>query len=272
MYNDYLSTGELAVLFNINKQTLIYYDNIGLIKPDFIDENGYRFYNRKQYLTLEIITNLRKLDVSLKTIQWYLKNRNKENFSTLLANQLSVINKRIKTLQSIKNSIENTSNTIKSIQTQLNQIIIKREEKRIIYISDEFMTNYTAKQRLNLIGQFNIKAFDKNQFKYLANGWIIDKSNYLNQEKTKYKAIFSTICNNYCLNPTVLPEGYYCSYEFSGMYHKQKEKIKRTIDKILYSNQLYICSDIYLLAKKNHWLTNNYAEYINEIYFKVERV
>lgn len=33
---DFFTAGELATLFNIPKQTLLYYDRIGLLSPEFI--------------------------------------------------------------------------------------------------------------------------------------------------------------------------------------------------------------------------------------------
>ena len=38
------TTGELASLCNIHRKTLLFYDRLGLIKPEFIDNNGYRYY------------------------------------------------------------------------------------------------------------------------------------------------------------------------------------------------------------------------------------
>ena len=40
-----LSIGEVARLFNISKDTLRYYDKIGILKPEVNKENGYRFYD-----------------------------------------------------------------------------------------------------------------------------------------------------------------------------------------------------------------------------------
>lgn len=43
-----LSTGEFAKICNVKKHTLFHYDDIGLLKPDYYDENGYRFYSYSQ--------------------------------------------------------------------------------------------------------------------------------------------------------------------------------------------------------------------------------
>lgn len=56
---EYYTAGELAKLFGIPKQTMFYYDKMGLLTPEFVAENGYRYYAMPQYLTLEIILFLR---------------------------------------------------------------------------------------------------------------------------------------------------------------------------------------------------------------------
>ena len=70
----YFTPGELAKLLGISKQLLLYYDKNDIFSPEFVDENGYRFYVLSQYFTLQIIISLRKLNVSLKEIKAYLKN------------------------------------------------------------------------------------------------------------------------------------------------------------------------------------------------------
>ncbi len=40
----YFTTGEFAKLFGIKKQTLFYYYQCGIFKPDLTGENGYRYY------------------------------------------------------------------------------------------------------------------------------------------------------------------------------------------------------------------------------------
>lgn len=44
--------GQFAKLHEINKKTLMWYDEIGILKPAVIKENGYRYYivfNRVPY-------------------------------------------------------------------------------------------------------------------------------------------------------------------------------------------------------------------------------
>ena len=81
---NYFTAGELAKLFNISKQTLLYYDKINLLSPDYISENGYRHYSIKQYLDLEIIVNLRNLNISIADIKEFLDHRGKDKFEQVI--------------------------------------------------------------------------------------------------------------------------------------------------------------------------------------------
>lgn len=80
----YYTAGELADLFELPKQTLLYYDKMGVLSPEFISENNYRHYSLKQYLILEIILNMRKLGIPIFKIKEYLAERSIDRLQTLL--------------------------------------------------------------------------------------------------------------------------------------------------------------------------------------------
>lgn len=46
---------QLAKLAGITVRTLHYYDEVGLLKPSFIQKNGYRYYEEKELLLLQQI-------------------------------------------------------------------------------------------------------------------------------------------------------------------------------------------------------------------------
>lgn len=81
---EYYTAGELAKLFGIPKQTMFYYDKLGLLTPEFVAENGYRYYAMPQYLTLEIILFLRKLDISVPHIKEFLEHRSRDEILNIL--------------------------------------------------------------------------------------------------------------------------------------------------------------------------------------------
>ncbi|WP_235693947.1 MerR family transcriptional regulator [Clostridioides difficile] len=75
MEKQYFTTGEFAKLCGISKQTLIFYDKIGIFSPEYKDKNNYRYYSVYQYDTLDILQSLREIGMSLEEIKEYIQNR-----------------------------------------------------------------------------------------------------------------------------------------------------------------------------------------------------
>ena len=68
------SIGELSKLQNISRQTLIFYDKIGLFCPAYVNpENGYRYYSAAQLDFLDTICIMKRIGFSLDEIKSYLK-------------------------------------------------------------------------------------------------------------------------------------------------------------------------------------------------------
>lgn len=64
-----MQINKFAKLTGVSVRTLHYYDEIGLLKPVYVDElNGYRFYDESSVEKMQQILFYRELDFSLKTI------------------------------------------------------------------------------------------------------------------------------------------------------------------------------------------------------------
>jgi DNA-binding transcriptional MerR regulator len=59
---------QLAKVAGVTVRTLHYYDEIGLLKPSFIKDNGYRYYEEKELLKLQQILFFRELEFPLDDI------------------------------------------------------------------------------------------------------------------------------------------------------------------------------------------------------------
>ena len=72
-----LQIKEFAELTSVSVRTLHYYDEIGLLKPCFVDEqNGYRFYDENSLERMQEILFYRELDFPLKSIAEILASPN----------------------------------------------------------------------------------------------------------------------------------------------------------------------------------------------------
>ena len=94
-----LTTGEFAKICNVKKHTLFHYDDIGLLKPDYYDENGYRFYSYSQLNLFYFISMMKELGMSLDEIKFYLNSRTPEQMEELFTSKINQISNEIKRLK-----------------------------------------------------------------------------------------------------------------------------------------------------------------------------
>jgi DNA-binding transcriptional MerR regulator len=69
----------IGLFSKINKVTikaLRYYDEIGLVVPKFIDNNGYRYYTSDQLSTIHQVIALKQLGLSISEIQAIISGAN----------------------------------------------------------------------------------------------------------------------------------------------------------------------------------------------------
>lgn len=139
----HLNTGEFAKLAGINKKTLFYYDEIGLFKPDYVAENGYRFYSIFQMDQLALILTLKDLGVSLKDIQKYFKEGDVSRLNTLLTEKESEIDTMIQTLQKRKKHLQNCTAKNMLYAKNMHQGIQIESHNEVHYklLSDDFHTS-----------------------------------------------------------------------------------------------------------------------------------
>ena len=103
---DMFSIGELASYQNISKQTLIYYDKIGLFKPAYIDpDNKYRYYTVKQVDYLDTILIMKEIGFTLNEIQEHMKNYTIDTSLITMREQLTVIDQQITHLELVRNRL-----------------------------------------------------------------------------------------------------------------------------------------------------------------------
>lgn len=78
-----LTVKQLSRLAGITPRTLHYYDEIGLLKPARVGENGYRYYGDESLLRLQQILLYRELDMPLDRIRQIMGRRDFDILSAL---------------------------------------------------------------------------------------------------------------------------------------------------------------------------------------------
>ena len=109
--------GQFAKLHEINKKTLMWYDEIGLLKPAFIKDNGYRCYTYQQSSVLETILMLRELDVPLADIKYFLDNRSAHSLEALFADKAADLEEKIAQLQTLQANLTEKQQQLSALHT-----------------------------------------------------------------------------------------------------------------------------------------------------------
>jgi len=102
---------QLADLAGISVRTLHYYDEIGLLKPSYIKENGYRTYEDKELLKLQQILFFRELEFPLEEIMQIVSAPQFDTFAAL-QDQRKVLQLRESRLSQLIQTIDQTIQTI----------------------------------------------------------------------------------------------------------------------------------------------------------------
>lgn len=152
------SIGEVAEMCSVSIKTLRYYDQIGLVIPEFRNEESkYRYYSKQQMIKLFIIRQLRKLGFAVKEIKELLENLNVEEMEEAVNNRLDAIDNEIKELELRRAIGENLRERLKmggdilsradgifsdAYMDAMDNIQLEKIEEGTLYYSREIMKNY----------------------------------------------------------------------------------------------------------------------------------
>ena len=133
---NYFTTGELSQLCKIPRKTLLYYDKLGLITPELVDENGYRYYKRSQLFLLQLILTLRRLDVPIARIKDYLANRSLQNYRKLFNERIEFFTQEISRMQTMQAELQSELGKLDHIDNiTLDKIMLVHEQAHYLYLS-----------------------------------------------------------------------------------------------------------------------------------------
>ena len=120
--------GTVAKLFHLSVSSLRHYEDIGLLKPEYVSpESGYRYYSARQFEVLSAIRYLRALDLPLPEIADFLKNKDVDRIEEKLRQQKQAVIERQQALQRVERRIDNRLRQLESAQhARLDEITLTR--------------------------------------------------------------------------------------------------------------------------------------------------
>lgn len=137
------SISRLGKLFNLSRGTLIYYDDIGLLKPSARTEANYRCYSQADAERLREICRYRETGMPLEDIKEILDNRGKK-VDRMLEKRLDDLNQEIRKLniqrQIIVYMLKKEDNSPSHLKNTLLQVLEKSgfDDKMLMKLHAEY--------------------------------------------------------------------------------------------------------------------------------------
>lgn len=163
-----LSIGEFSRICFVTKKTLRHYDEIGLLRPEYTAENGYRYYTAGQLRTMLLITRLKGYGFSLPEISAVLADPGGALLAGKLAEKRRAMTRRVEETSRLLRQLDADMDKLKrSIDMMEQNIVIKQVElepqtiysvRKHIDVSKEFQELFG--QLYQEMAQKNVKPVD----------------------------------------------------------------------------------------------------------------
>jgi DNA-binding transcriptional MerR regulator len=236
---EYFTTGEFARLFNVKKQTLFYYDQIGIFKPEYTGDNGYRYYSFTQLETFEVLTMFKELHVPLKEIKAHMENRSPAALIELLDARKAEIDAKIRRMEFARKYIdEKIQVTQEGIDAPLGEIVIE-DLKDEYFVSTDYSGDADERDVAEAVTEHFSYCHSLGLDSAYAIGGMIPRDS-VTEDKYRYSK-FYTIVEPESLRAT----GYKDAYVDSGGRHLA------VYDNHGYDNICRLCNKIIAYAEAN---------------------
>lgn len=268
------SIGELSRLQNISRQTLIFYDKIGLFCPVYVDpNNGYRYYSAHQLDELDTILIMKRIGFSLEEIREHMKTYTIDTSLVALRKQLSVIQRQITELQMVKSRVEHRCVQLErsmAIRDNGEMVTVEMVERQCVLLQ-AVEPPYTLEDLSVATKQCFARSFREQLPIFFQSGAIVPYRHIQQGRYTEALYAFLPIEQNSRRVPGImeLPAGQcVCAYHV-GDYPSAGRTYQRMLQ-YCDQRQLRIVSDAYEFAINDYLSTGDENEYITRIIMYVQ--
>ena len=143
--SQYMSIGKVSKLKNVSIKSLRYYDQIGILKPAFVNtETNYRYYTKEQLYLLDAITVCIKLGIPLKDLNNYVEGAS-INLQKLLYDGKILAEQKI---LDIRNCLATLQDTLQNMASPVTGLAKIPESKSGILLPDGFYHNEIVTRKM----------------------------------------------------------------------------------------------------------------------------
>ncbi|MEK4851964.1 MerR family transcriptional regulator [Paenibacillus sp. FSL H7-0756] len=240
---DLMSISAFSKLSRVPRKTLIFYDQIGLFKPAFVADNGYRYYIRTQLDTIGVIYLFKELGMSLEDIREYLEHRSPASTLELLRKQEEIVQLQIAKLTQARQMIlQRAGNIEHTLNTDTSRMSVIHQARKPILRSRRV---HDSRRELNeeLWDDYQERLHKENAPAGYPGGAIICKEDLLRRDGDIISYMYSYMTTQHH-EQEYMPEGYYL-VSYTRADYEDTEKIYPQIFDYIEQNHYVIKGDAY---------------------------
>ncbi|OPH62156.1 hypothetical protein BC351_02695 [Paenibacillus ferrarius] len=255
-----LSISTFSKMSDVPRKTLIYYDRIGLFKPAFVADNGYRYYYRSQLDTIGMIHVFKEFGMSLEEIREHLSHRTPASTLEFLRKQEEVIQLQIARLERIGQMISMRAENIEhSIHVNTSYMQVIRQSRVPVLLSCRV---HASKKQFpeDLWDDFQLRLQRENAPIGYPNGVIVKKEDLLKKDGDMVSHMFSRIETHFH-EQEYMPEGFYL-VSYTRADYGDTDKIYPQIFDYMEKKQYVVIGDAYEEYLQDEVSLQNPEEYL----------
>jgi len=272
MGKEYLIS-DFAKMFNITKRTLQYYDKIGLLKPAYIKENGYRVYGEHELGKLIEILIWKNIGFESDDIKHVFEDKSPSNIE-------KTIDKIEDDLEAELQRILFLKNNIKSIKKGLNQhsnisnskIMIKSLEHRSILSLSSSGVKLTDLDEMMAEGTEILRETISYKIPFIEFGFMFKNNGPVPKDYTIYDAYYFVLPEGYEEHGNhVYPKGKYVCTLYEGKIEGITDKVKEVLHWMGKHSYIPI-GDVIYSESFNALYSDDYGYTLGEVQILIEKI
>lgn len=267
----FLTTGQFAKLCGTSKDTLIFYDRQGLLKPRYVSENGYRRYGAEQFYDFDLISMLKEAGSSLAEIKYHLLNRNPKQMSLLLEEKRHFLKLESERLARRRTMLDDMSQVV-SEASQLDYDILSfanLEAERLELVSEQTDVHIAEDDANAFAIQYSEYVTELGGVPQALYGVIIDKKNLASKRYIASCFFHRASHSTPKVHLHMRPKGRYAVFSHKGDIKSHIEAYRHMLNEIQESD-LGLNGPMYAYDLMSYFMVSTTVEYATKYCVRVD--
>jgi len=255
--------GQVAKFLGISRDTIKYYEEKALVKPQQNSENGYRTYNRFDIYDLTTVNFYRELDLEIKKIQELRKGKSTEGIQLLLEEKEQEVLEEIAYKKLLLKKLQIVKEDCQKIQQYLGTYTIKEMKPLAIMGTIDHYTAYeeydALKENTDSLKKAVILTSLRRVIRFNEQGMQEDKFMIVKKLEENEKALDEQVLFHPKCLYTVIEDG-----RWSTGGKNIDDKVEATIKKVANENGYELLGLVYI-----NLLLATYEEGLERIFLEM---